>query len=82
MQYNILQYVFLFVVIVPVFDSHHIFLEPETREGKSIYPNGISSSVPKDVQDSFIHSIPGLEKVKILMRFLPQKWTKPNLQME
>ena len=47
-------------------DSHHIFLEPETRGGKSIYPNGISSSVPKDVQDAFIHSIPGLEKVKIL----------------
>lgn len=47
-------------------DSHHIFLEPETRGGKSIYPNGISSSVPKDVQDAFIHSIPGLENVKIL----------------
>ena len=47
-------------------DSHHIFLEPETREGDSIYPNGISTSVPKDVQDAFIHSIPGLEKVKIL----------------
>lgn len=47
-------------------DSHHIFLEPETRDGNSIYPNGISTSVPKDVQDAFIHSIPGLEKVKIL----------------
>jgi len=47
-------------------DSHHIFLEPETRNGKSIYPNGISTSVPKDVQEKFIRSIPGLEKVKIL----------------
>ena len=47
-------------------DSHHIFLEPETRDGISIYPNGISTSVPKDVQDAFIHSIPGLENVKIL----------------
>ena len=47
-------------------DSHHIFLEPETRDGISIYPNGISTSVPKDVQDAFVHSIPGLEKVKIL----------------
>ena len=47
-------------------DSHHIFLEPETRDGDSIYPNGISTSVPKDVQDAFIHSIPGLENVKIL----------------
>ena len=47
-------------------DSHHIFLEPETRDGKSIYPNGISTSVPKDVQEAFIHSIPGLENVRIL----------------
>lgn len=47
-------------------DSHHIFLEPETRNGDSIYPNGISTSVPKDVQDAFIRSIPGLENVKIL----------------
>lgn len=47
-------------------DSHHVFLEPETREGNSIYPNGISTSVPKDVQEAFIRSIPGLENVKIL----------------
>ncbi len=47
-------------------DSHHIFLEPETRDGKSIYPNGISTSVPKDIQERFIRSIPGLENVKIL----------------
>ena len=47
-------------------DSHHIFLEPETYNGDSIYPNGISTSVPKDVQESFIRSIPGLENVKIL----------------
>ena len=47
-------------------DSHHIFLEPESREGNSIYPNGISTSVPKDVQEAFIHTIPGLENAKIL----------------
>ena len=47
-------------------ESHHIFLEPETRLGNSIYPNGISTSVPKDVQEAFLRSIPGLEKVKIL----------------
>lgn len=47
-------------------ESHHIFLEPETRSGNSIYPNGISTSVPKDVQEAFLRSIPGLEKVKIL----------------
>jgi len=47
-------------------DSHHVFLEPESRDGNSIYPNGISTSVPKDVQEAFIHSIPGLENAKIL----------------
>ncbi len=47
-------------------ESHHIFLEPETRDGNSIYPNGISTSLPKDVQEAFLHTIPGLEKVKIL----------------
>ncbi|MBR6411683.1 MAG: tRNA uridine-5-carboxymethylaminomethyl(34) synthesis enzyme MnmG [Alphaproteobacteria bacterium] len=47
-------------------DSHHVFLEPESRTGNSIYPNGISTSVPKDVQEAFIHSIPGLEHAKIL----------------
>ncbi len=47
-------------------DSHHIFLEPETRDGISIYPNGISTSLPKDVQEAFLRTIPGLENVKIL----------------
>ena len=47
-------------------DSHHVFLEPESREGNSIYPNGISTSVPKDVQEAFIRSIPGLENVRFL----------------
>lgn len=47
-------------------DSHHIFLEPETKEGNSIYPNGISTSMPKDVQEAFLRTIPGLENVKIL----------------
>lgn len=47
-------------------DSHHVFLEPETRDGNSIYPNGISTSLPKDVQEAFLRTIPGLENVKIL----------------
>ena len=47
-------------------DSHHVFLEPESREGNSIYPNGISTSVPKDVQEAFIRTIPGLEDVRFL----------------
>jgi len=45
-------------------NSHHVFLEPETMEGDSVYPNGISSSLPKEIQDSFIKSIDGLEKVE------------------
>ena len=47
-------------------DSHHIFLEPETRDGHSIYPNGISTSLPVDVQDAFLRTIKGLENVKVI----------------
>ena len=47
-------------------DSHHIFLEPETKNGNSIYPNGISTSLPVDVQDAFLRTIPGLENVKVI----------------
>ena len=47
-------------------DSHQIFLEPEGLDDDTIYPNGISTSVPKDVQDAFIRSIKGLENVEIL----------------
>ena len=46
--------------------SHHIFLEPETLGGDSIYPSGISSSLPKEVQLSFVRTIEGLEKAHIL----------------
>ena len=46
--------------------SHQIFLEPEGLDSDLIYPNGISTSLPKDVQDDFVHSIPGLEKAKII----------------
>ena len=46
--------------------SHHIFLEQEGYGSDVIYPNGISTSLPKDVQEDFIHSIKGLENVKIL----------------
>jgi tRNA uridine 5-carboxymethylaminomethyl modification enzyme len=46
--------------------SHQIFLEPEGLDDDTIYPNGISTSLPLDVQTQFIHSIPGLERAKIL----------------
>jgi tRNA uridine 5-carboxymethylaminomethyl modification enzyme len=46
-------------------DGHQIFLEPEGLDDSTIYPNGISTSLPEDVQDAFIRTIPGLEKVEI-----------------
>ncbi|MEO4043858.1 tRNA uridine-5-carboxymethylaminomethyl(34) synthesis enzyme MnmG [Hoeflea sp. CAU 1731] len=46
-------------------ESHQIFLEPEGLDDNTVYPNGISTSLPEDVQDQFIRSIPGLEKVVI-----------------
>lgn len=46
--------------------SHQIFLEPEGLEDDVIYPNGISTSLPLEVQLAMIHTIPGLEQAKIL----------------
>ena len=47
-------------------DGHQIFLEPEGLDDDTVYPNGISTSLPEDVQSAFIQSIPGLESVRIL----------------
>lgn len=47
-------------------DSHQIFLEPEGLDDDTVYPNGISTSLPEDVQHAFIRTIPGLENVEIL----------------
>ena len=46
--------------------SHQIFLEPEGLTDHTVYPNGISTSLPEDVQAAFIRTIPGLERVEIL----------------
>lgn len=46
--------------------SHQIFLEPEGLETDTVYPNGISTSLPVDVQEAYIKSIKGLENVEIL----------------
>ena len=46
--------------------SHQIFLEPEGLDDPTVYPNGISTSLPRDVQSAMIASIPGLESAKIL----------------
>ncbi|WP_120633038.1 tRNA uridine-5-carboxymethylaminomethyl(34) synthesis enzyme MnmG [Ruegeria sp. EL01] len=47
-------------------DSHQVFLEPEGVNDHTIYPNGISTSLPQDVQLDYVRSIKGLEKADIL----------------
>ncbi len=47
-------------------NGHQIFLEPEGLNERSVYPNGISTSLPEDIQLDFIHTIAGLETAKIL----------------
>ena len=47
-------------------DRHQIFLEREGWNSQTVYPMGISSSLPADVQEDFVHSIPGLENCKIV----------------
>src|SRR6516164_8465519 len=47
-------------------ETHQIFLEPVGFDDPTIYPNGISTALPADVQDRFLRSIPGLAKVKVL----------------
>ncbi len=46
--------------------SHQIFLEPEGLDDPTVYPNGISTSLPADVQEAFIRTIRGLENVEIV----------------
>ena len=47
-------------------DHHLVFLEPEGRGVPEIYPNGLSTSLPQEVQEQFLRTIPGLEAVRIL----------------
>lgn len=47
-------------------DSHQIFLEPEGLGDPLVYPNGISTSLPADVQEQFVRSIVGLERARIV----------------
>ncbi|MGE0268533.1 MAG: tRNA uridine-5-carboxymethylaminomethyl(34) synthesis enzyme MnmG [Candidatus Omnitrophota bacterium] len=54
-------------------NSHQIFLEPEGLDTDEYYPNGISTGLPADVQEQFVHSIPGLEKAVL---------TKPGYSIE
>jgi tRNA uridine 5-carboxymethylaminomethyl modification enzyme len=47
-------------------DGHQIFLEPEGLDDTTVYPNGISTSLPEDVQAAIVASIPGLERARIV----------------
>ena len=67
--------------------SHQIFLEPEGRNTREVYCNGISTSLPRDVQDAMIASIRGLERAEIMRYgyaveydFAPPTQLKPTLE--
>jgi tRNA uridine 5-carboxymethylaminomethyl modification enzyme len=47
-------------------DRHQLFLEPEGRDTQEVYVNGVSTSLPRDVQDQMFKLIPGLEKAQIM----------------
>jgi tRNA uridine 5-carboxymethylaminomethyl modification enzyme len=47
-------------------DRHQVFLEPESLSTDVVYVNGVSTSLPADVQEAFVHTIPGLERARFL----------------
>lgn len=54
------------VVRFPHHERHTVFLEPETRYGESLYVNGLSTSLPADVQRAVVRAVPGLEQAEFL----------------
>jgi len=67
--------------------KHQVFLEPEGYDNERVYCNGISTSLPRDVQDAFIREIPGLECARILQHgyaveydFVPTHQTRDSLE--
>lgn len=68
--------------------AHQVFLEPEGLDDPTIYPNGISSSLPVDVQEAYVRSIRGLENVTILQPayaieydFVDPRALRPTLEL-
>ena len=51
----------------PERNRHHVFLEPEGHDLSTIYPNGISTGLPKEIQEEFVRTIRGLERARILV---------------
>jgi tRNA uridine 5-carboxymethylaminomethyl modification enzyme len=77
------------VVRFPDKDRHQIFLEPEGLDTHEIYPNGIPTSLPFDVQDRMVHSISGLERAEIIRPgyaieydFVDPTHLKPTLEVK
>ena len=75
------------VMRFPERNAHHVFLEPEGIARGRIYPNGLSTSLPLDVQEDFIHSIAGLENARIVepgyaveYDYLPPTQLRPTLE--
>jgi tRNA uridine 5-carboxymethylaminomethyl modification enzyme len=75
------------VVRFPDRERHQIFLEPEGLRSDEIYANGISTSLPLDVQNDFVRTIPGLEDARIVRPgyaveydFIPPKQLRPTLE--
>lgn len=69
--------------------SHQIFLEPEGLDCDVVYPNGISTSLPEEVQQAYIHSIRGLENANILQMgyaveydYIDPRALKPTLEVK
>ncbi len=54
------------VMRFPHHETHHVFLEPEGLNSNLIYPNGLSTSLPYDIQDEFFKTVIGLENVKVI----------------
>ncbi|MCE5231618.1 tRNA uridine-5-carboxymethylaminomethyl(34) synthesis enzyme MnmG [bacterium] len=70
------------VVRFPEKERHQIFLEPESLGNDSIYPNGMPTSLPEDVQDAMVRSVPGLENVEFLKPGYAVEYTYcPPLQL-
>ena len=75
------------VVKFPDRTSHHVFLEPEGLDTDWIYPNGVSTSMPEEVQLQYIRTIPGLEEAEIVRPgyaveydFVPPTQCQPTLE--
>ncbi len=68
-------------------DRHQLFLEPEGRNTREVYVNGVSTSLPRDVQDAMFRLIPGLERAEIMRYgyaveydYAPPEQLKPPLE--